>query len=428
MLKKMRRRVILASMLAFSAVILLIAVLVNLANYVMVTGRADQTLSYILQYEAGMPVDSGELPSAPGSPNVIPNRPAAPEEETLPPEPFLALPNMESNFMTRFFIVRFDAQGSVLSVSTDYIASVDEADAVRYAEQVLQSAASRGYLAEYRYAKETVDDATVVIFLNTYMDQQYMNTLRLLTAAVAGGSLLLVFLLVVLFSRRAIRPIERNIRQQKQFITDASHELKTPLTSISTSVDVIALEHGEDEWTDNIRKQTGRMSHLVSELVTLSRLDEEMPLPNKEMFSLSTAAWEISEIYQPQAKAQQKTYSVDIEDNLTLFGDKTAIQQMLSVLLDNALRYSDPSGEIRLSVFWKKSRIHLEVFNTCDLEEPPDVKRLFDRFYRPDRSRSTETGGTGVGLAIAKAVAEAHGGSISASCPSGKIMTILVRL
>ncbi|MER2027003.1 MAG: hybrid sensor histidine kinase/response regulator, partial [Lachnospiraceae bacterium] len=277
-------------------------------------------------------------------------------------------------------------------------------------------------------AKEEADGRTAVVFLNTSREQQMMLSLQKLTIAASFASLLLVFGLVVLFSGRAIRPIANNIKQQKQFITDASHELKTPITSISTSVDVLEMEHGEDEWTENIRQQTARMSKLVSELVTLSKLDEEIPLPNKEQFSFSNAAWEIVEVYQPQAKAQGKNLTVEIEDNLDLIGEKAAVQQMLSVLLDNAIRYSDPNGEIRFRVFKKRSKVRIEVFNTCDLETPPDTERLFDRFYRPDSSRSTEAGGNGVGRAIAKAVAETHGGSISASCQSGKSMTIKVVL
>ena len=409
MIKKMRRRLILAAMLAFFSVIMLIAVLVNVFNYVSVTRRADQTLSAILNFEGRTPMEPG------------PGDPASPGD---PRPPFMGLPDLESNYMTRFFLVRFGADGNVSSVYTDYIASLDEDDAAALAEKVLKRHADRGYTGAYRYASESVDGATVVAFLNTGREQQSMLSLLILTALISGASLIIVFVLVVLLSGKAIRPIANNIRQQKQFITDASHELKTPLTSISTSLDVITMEHGEDEWTENIRKQTGRMSKLVSELVTLSRLDEDMPLPNKEQFSLGNAAWEIVDVYKPLAKAHEKNLSIDIDDDVTVYGDKAAVQQMLSVLLDNAVRYSDPKGDIRFSVYKKHSRACIEVFNTCRLDPPPDTERLFDRFYRPDSSRSSETGGTGVGLAIARAVVQAHGGTITASCPSGKTMTI----
>ena len=419
MLKKMRWRLIAAAMAAFFAVIALIAVLVNVVNYYVVTDNADQTLSGVMTFESRAdraPPPRDENDGGPG------------KRDGGPPAPITDFPDVEANYMTRFFFVRFDAEGEVTSTSTDFIASVDETDAVQYAQQALSRKSDRGYLKDYRYVVEEKDGETVVLFLNVSRDLQYMRSLRVLTIAVSGVSLLLVFVLVVLLSGKAIKPIAHNIERQKQFITDASHELKTPLTSISTSVDVIELEHGEDEWTDNIRNQTGRMTKLVSELVTLSRLDEELPLPNKELFSVSNAAWEILESYQPQAKGSGKNLTVDIQDDVTMLGEKAAVQQMLSVLLDNAIKYSDENAEIRFSLHRKRGKVRIEVFNTCQLDEPPDVDRLFDRFYRPDASRATQTGGTGVGLAIAKAVAETHGGTITASCPSGKTMTIKVTL
>jgi len=328
--------------------------------------------------------------------------------------------------MMRFFVVHVDNEDNATYFSMDFIASVDENSAVEYANKALARKSDTGFIGNYRYSKIDKDGETILIFLNASRELQFARTLGLLTLEISLASLILVFILVVIFSKKAIKPIENNIKQQKRFITDASHELKTPLTSISTSLDVITAEHGDDEWTDNIKKQTSRMTKLVSELVTLSRLDEDLPVPNKERFSLSTAAWEIVDIYQSQAKGRGKKMTVDIAENVDVVGDKSGIQQMISVLLDNAVRYSDDEGEIKFSVYSKKNKARIEVYNTCDYDTPPDVNLLFDRFYRPDSSRNTETGGTGVGLAIAKAVAEAHGGTIKAICPDGKSMTMKV--
>ena len=416
MINRMRWRLTLAAMSAFFAVLVVVAVLVNLFNYYNVTERADNTIAYILAEEKRMPgISDDERPDMGDSDAVKPSK-----------QPFIELPDLESNYMTRFFIVRFDDEGNIDSSTMDYVASINDTDAREYAARVFKNDSEKGYMKEYRYKKTKIDDKTVIVFLNVSREQQYIKSLRRLTVAVTAISLAMVFILIVVFSKRTIRPIETNIKMQKQFITDASHELKTPLTSISTSLDVIAMEHGEDEWTENIRKQTGRMAKLVSELVTLSKLDEDLPLPNKEQFSLSSAAWETAAVYKTQAKAKNKKMTFDIAENLSMYGEKAAIQQMFSVLIDNAIRYSDPEGEIRFSVYKKRGKIRIEVFNTCNLESPPDTKRLFDRFYRPDNSRTTETGGNGIGLAIAKAVAETHGGTIEAQCPSGKSMTIKV--
>lgn len=425
MLKKMRQRVIVAAMLAFFAVIMLIGVSVNVVNYMVVTRNADETLSAILSFEEN--TVRPEMQNA--EPDILP--PDAPEQNPAPREgmpPFMGLPDLESNYMTRFFIVRFGEDGNPDYISIDYIASVGDEDALTLAKRVYEKNSDHGYMGDYRYACNRIGNEGVVVFLNTVREQKSMKNLLLMTLAISGISLVIVFILVALFSKRAIRPIAKNIEQQKQFITDASHELKTPLTSISTSLDVLAMERGEDEWTENIRTQTGRLTKLVSELVTLSKMDEEMPLRNIEEFSLSNAAWEIAESYKTQAKGAGKGFKTDIEDDIKMTGEKNAVQQMLSVLLDNSIRYSDPKGEIRLDVYRKNGKIRIEVFNTCDLKEIPDVTRLFDRFYRPDSSRSTQTGGYGVGLAIAKAVVEAHGGEIWAECPSGKTMTVKIKI
>lgn len=406
MIKKMRHRVILAAMLAFTFVIAVVAVLVNLVNYGEETRRIDETLSSIINFEAG----SSE-PGKPGGP---------------PPAPFMGLPDLEANYMTRFFIVRFDKDENVESVYTDYIASIDEKEATELAVKVLSKKTERGYIGLYRYMKVDEKGKLSVVFVNASREIRSMRSLRILSLVIALISLAALYPLVYLFSGRAIRPIMRNIERQKQFITDAGHELKTPLTSIVTSLDVIAAEHGDDEWTDNIRHQTARMSKLVGELVTLSKMDEVAPLSGKEQFSISDAAWEIAEVYQPQIKAAGKTFDIDIAENVEMYGDKPAIQQMLSVLIDNAAKYSDPESEIRFTVSKKKSRVFIEVFNTCQYDTPPDEERLFDRFYRPDESRSADSGGNGVGLAIAKAVVEKHAGTIKASCPSGRSMTITV--
>ena len=410
MIKKMRQRVILASILAFFAVIALIGISVNVVNYCVVTKNADNTLEAILRNE-----ENRNDIFMPGNP-----------EENPPMQPFMGFKDPEANYMTRFFILRMDKSG-VSWMGLDYIAAINSFDAVEYGEKIIDKRADHGYIDDFRYIKSDNKDSAIIVFLNVSREKQSMKSLLLLTLIVSAVSLAIVFVLVELFAGRAIRPIANNIKMQKQFITDASHELKTPLTSISTSLDVISMEHGEDEWTENIKNQTGRMTKLVSELVTLSRLDEDMPLPDKEQFSLSNLGWEIVEIYEAQAKGKNKKFSAEIEDNIDLYGDKAAVGQLLSVLLDNAIRYSDENGDIRLSIYKKKNKPRIEVFNTCHYDTPPDTNRLFDRFYRPDESRSRETGGTGVGLSIAKAVVTAHGGTISASCPSGETMTIKIR-
>lgn len=406
-------------MLAFFLVIALIAGFVNAAYYCVETRRIDQTLDSIISYDAYQPRFDGHG-GGPGGPGGM--------GDMNPMEPFRALPNEEENYMTRFFIVTLDENNTIVGSSLDFIASIDEDDLISYTDSALSKKADSGYVNGYRYMRSYADGATIITFLNCERELQSMRTILAMTLLISGVAIILVFILVLLFSKKAIQPIAQNIEIQKRFITDAGHELKTPLTSISTSLDVIEIDKGEDEWTQNIRSQVNRMTGLVGELVALSKLDEVKPVPAKETFDLSGAAWEIIEVHMPQAKARGKEIMTDIQNGVTLFGEKASIQQMLSVLIDNAIKYSDDNGSIVVTINKVKNKTRIEVFNTCNYSTAPDCSRLFDRFYRPDESRNTSTGGNGIGLAIAKAVVEAHGGKISAKCPDGKSMTITVEL
>lgn len=416
MLKKMRWHFILAAMLA--VFIMLVAVLagINVWNYHTTAERADQRIQEIYGFESGKVPgmeNSEENASQPVPPDIF-NRP----DDHDP----------EAPYTTRFFIVRLDEEGNVTDVSTDFIASVTQTEAEEFARKVLNEKRQVGYYKNYRFQILAKKNDNIVIFLNTTMELRSVRNVLLISCLVGVVCFLVVFLLVILLSKRAMKPYIRNIERQKRFITDASHEIKTPLTSIATSVDVIEMEYGEDEWTRNIHKQTSKMSRMVADLVTLSRLDEENPFLERTEFSLSDAVWEVAEPFASLAKVQGKKYSQRIEENLTLCGNPDATRQMISVLLDNAMKYSDENGTIRLDVYKVHGKTKIEVFNTCVLEETQNLSRLFDRFYRPDNSRSRKTGGSGIGLSIAQAVAEAYGGKIKVSSKDGKSIMFQVTI
>ena len=394
MLKKMRWRFIGAAMAAFTAVVLTLLCFVNVWNYYSMTRQQDTTLDRLLE------VDQKNTET--------------PDGEITPPFENMDRFSPEVPYMIRFFSVHLSENGTVGRVNQNYIASVSEADAEAYADNVLSHGKTHGYEGGYRYLVSQEDTETVILFLNSERELQTMKSLLWITLAIAGFCLVVVFGLVVLFSRRAITPYLKNMEAQKQFITNASHELKTPLTAIATSADVLAMEHGGDEWVHNIQVQSGRLSKLITSLVALSRLDEENPFPVRTEFSLSDALWEISEPFVSLARAKEKTYKQDIADGLTVTGDRTAIQQMVSILLDNALKYSPDGGGISLTARRSGKKSEITVSNTVDAAQSIDAARLFDRFYRADESHSSTVSGTGIGLSIAKATADAHGGKISA--------------
>ena len=407
MLKKMRWRFIGAAMAAFTAVVLTLLCFVNLWNYHSVTSQQDEALTRLMEIEdQQMPFSS--------------RRGALPFDDWSHFSP-------EVQYSLRFFSVHYDTNGIVSRVNQDYIASISESDAETYADAVLESGKAHGYESGYRYLVSTTEDETVVLFLNSEREIQTMRSLLWITLAIAAVCLAVVFGLVVLFSQRAITPYLKNMEAQKQFITNAGHELKTPLTAISTSADVLAMEHDGDEWVHNIQVQSGRLSKLITSLVALSRLDEENPFPVRTEFSLSDALWEISEPFGSLAHAKGKAYTQDIADGLTVTGDRTAIQQMFSILLDNALKYSPDGGSISLTTQRSGKRAEVTVSNTVDTAQSIDTTRLFDRFYRADESHSGAVSGTGIGLSIVKATVEAHGGTISVR-QEGCVMMLTARL
>lgn len=432
MLKKMRWRFICSAMAAITAVVLVLVGGLNLWNYRQTTQWQDDVLQRLWEQEQTAAQGRQEEPSLPGQPaqrlegyGHQGERQNRSDRDLSMPGPFGGH-NPEFRYMLRFFTVRCNQAGAPVETDREFIASVSKEDAFAWAEKVLQAGKSSGYFNDYRYRSEMGEDGPVVLFLNATREIQSVRSLLLTSVVVALASLLAVFVLVVLFSRRAIAPYVRNIEVQKRFITDAGHELKTPLTAISASADILADDLPDNEWVTAIQTECVRMTRLVGDLVTLSRLDEEQPFPERTDFSLSDVVWEIAEPVQSLAKAKGKCYEQTIEDGLVCHGDRQAIQQMVSILLDNALKYSPEYGAIRLDVGKVKGRLQLQVFNTCDVAGL-DVSRLFDRFYRPDVSRASHTGGTGIGLSIARATALAHGGDISARAEADGI-TFTVRL
>ena len=407
MLKRMRWRFIGSAMTAFTAVVLSLLCFVNAWNYRSMTHQQDVTLNRLLG------VDQQK--------NNISDRTFTPPFDSM--ERF----SPEVPYMIRFFSVHLGADGTVEYVNQDYIASVSEADAQSFAASVLSSGKERGYLSGYRYLVSGSADETVILFLNSERELQTMRSLLWITLAIAGACLVIVFALVVLFSGRAIMPYLKNLEAQRQFITNASHELKTPLTAISTSADVLAMEFPEDEWVQSIQSQAGRLAKLITNLVTLSRLDEENPFPQRTEFSLSDVLWEIAEPFASMARAKGKSCTQQIDDDLNMVGDRAAIQQMVSILLDNALKYSAEGGNILLSARHNGKKILLSVSNTVPAEQFPDISKVFDRFYRADESHSSAVCGNGIGLSIAKATVQAHGGKISVD-RSGDSITFYVVL
>lgn len=334
----------------------------------------------------------------------------------------------EMPYQSRYFTVYFDADGNITNTDMMHIAAITATEAQEYAVKVYSSDKTSGMFHSYRYKKASKEDgSSFVVFVDMSSSIYNAYTLLLSSLLVGAFALIAMFILVYIFSTQAVAPVVESLEKQKRFITDAGHELKTPLAVISANVDVLELEAGKNEWTSSIRNQLKRMNSLVKNLLTLSRMDEERMHVVFSDFDLSKTVLETGTSFQAMAESKNKRYQIDVEDGIHITGDKNSINQLVSLLLDNAMKYSSDNGYIHL-LLQKDKIITLEVSNTCDYIPDGNLDRLFDRFYRADTSRSRDTGGYGIGLSVARAIAQSHGGDITALRDGDKIIRFVVKL
>ena len=437
MIKRLRNRFIRIAMLSVTAVMLLLTIILNVANYVSTDSDLKQTLTLIYENAGTIPhsrfqlPDSADAPTPPenddGNGDIAPAPPdGADDSQTpqAPPDdkvarregPFTA----ETPFSTRFFVLHYTSSGTLTQADLDNIASVTEDDTQEYLSAALVHGAGYGYRGSYRYFVAQEDGENIAIFLDCYHELRAMRVVLVWSLLADAACILLVFLLVVLLSRRAIDPVVRSAQQQKQFITDASHELKTPITVIATSLKVLEMETGKQKWIDKAMAQTEKLTSLVNSLVTLSRMDEEDSPLKMEDFPVSDAVRETAESFTDFAASKGHELHLSITDGLTYRGDEYAVRQLVSILLDNAVKYALPDSPIEFSLEKAKRGVVLRSSNACEDVTPENAQKLFDRFYRADPSRSSGSG-FGIGLSIARSIAEGHHGSIRAIADDGKI-------
>lgn len=327
----------------------------------------------------------------------------------------------ESPYRMRYFYVTYANNSAIPNI--EHIASVNEIDALDMANAVKKKGSDTGYYNDYRYR---VTD-NMIVFVDNSREILSLRYLLMLIGLIFLGFIVMITLVFYFLSKRIVKPFEDNARMQKQFITDASHELKTPLAIISANAEVLAYKDGENEWIHNITTQVARVSELVNELLTLNRLEEVDEISGIEPVNLSekaeTVAASFEEVFQNKNAALHRR----IQPNIVLNGNPEQLERLLSVLIENASKYVSENGEAVIELKKEMRYTLLTVFNTCSPDPDTDYTHLFERFYRPDSSRTSQTGGHGIGLSIAKRIVTLHGGTIEA-IPSDNGLTFRVRL
>ncbi len=437
MIRRLRNKFIAIAVLSVILVLLILIGSINVLNYRSMVTQADNTLALLAESDGLFPHQGRKFTRRPTSDAPLDGDfttdPVPPEEDDHMRrfgDEFLAHREItaELPYQSRYFIAEFDADGTLDTLNVDNIASVDADEAEAIAKQVYLTDRTKGFVQTFRYARTIKDDRTTLTFLSCSRELSTFRSFLLASIGISAIGIVAVFLLIVLFSGRILRPVVESYEKQKQFITDAGHELKTPITIINADVDVLETEIENNEWLSDIRTQTSRLTALTTDLIYLSKMEEEGIRIAMLDFPLSDVVSETVQSFQAVAVSQNKTLSVEVQPMLTMSGDEKAVRKLISILLDNAMKYSSDQGRIRIDLMKEGKQAKLTVFNTTENVEKGNADRLFDRFYRTDASRNSETGGFGLGLAVAKAVVEAHKGRIRAESKDGASLTIEVTL
>ncbi len=333
--------------------------------------------------------------------------------------------NKESPFTTRYFTVKYYPNDRVFT-DIRAVFGVTSEDAEKLAGDVMESGSLSGWKDGYRYKIYHEDDVTTAIFVNGEIIKSTALSFMMNSLGVFGVCGLIIILLIILISKRAVKPAAQNYEKQKQFITDANHELKTPLTLISANLDILENEYGQNEWLSDIREETSQMARLVNSLVSLARTDEENNRLVKCEFSLSDGVADTVSMFEAPISASGKLLKTQINPNVTYNGNEESIRRLTSVLMDNAVKYCDPNGTVTVTLTGGKHPI-LSVENSFENIKNVELSKLFDRFYRGDRAR-TYGNGFGIGLSVAKSIVEKHGGSITAQMGGDSTIIFKVKL
>ena len=329
--------------------------------------------------------------------------------------------NEDSSYRTRFFRIFLDEDKKVTNVNMDHIAAVDEKKAVRMTKMAMLRRGKVGLVGSYRYRKEYKDgQVRSIIFLDCKENQSFYHLAVTITITVSTLLTCLITVIFAIASKRAVRPFEINSNRQKQFITDASHELKTPLAIISANAEVLQYKGDGNEWTQNIIDQTKHMGKLINQLLVLAKLDEVQEKSEKQEADLKLLLEETIEPFEEVATQKKVTLKLHLEEGVTIRVNREQIAQLVSILTENAAKYVNDGGKIVWRLTKTQHGAVLVVKNTTE-KELPDTKRMFDRFYRSDSSRSSKTGGQGIGLSIAKKIVDSHKGSITAKAGDGMV-------
>lgn len=401
MIKKLRHKFIAVAMCCIIVVLGAIIGIINTANYISINQQADERLNMIAENGGMFPKNDFK------------------EDKHIPHDI-----SPETPFEVRYFTVKLHNDGTIVYINTGRIAAVSTSTAAEYAEQLFDSEQENGFIGDYKYTCVNIADDIMYIFLDCRRELSTFYSFLFASVAVSVAGIVLVFVLVLIFSKIALKPVAESYEKQKRFITDAGHEIKTPLTIIDANTEVLEIINGESEWSKSIKNQVKRLSSLTEKLVLLSKMDEGETVFQMSEFSISDAVENTAQAFVAVAESKGKIFQINIQENINYCGNEMLICQLVSILLDNAMKYSNENGRIEISLKSNGKNKTLTVYNTTNSIQTGKLNFLFERFYRTDTSRNSETGGHGIGLSVAEAIVNTHKGKITAFSGDGKSISV----
>ena len=434
MVKQLQKKFIISAMLAVTILLVVLIGGINVFNYLTTSNDNDrlmEMLCYSFETSTKWNADTTDNTQSPQSINGTQkntaadisgsqNNPDFPPQDngTKPPDDKKnnGFGRHDKNAVdsARYAAVAIDKNGNIIRTDVTHISSLTEDEVTAITEALKNTASGTGTYSGflYRISETKRAEGKVIILLDNGMQISSFFTVLIISVGAGIFGWLLMLLLVILLSKKTIAPVARSIEKQKQFVTNAGHEIKTPLAIILANTDAMELHNGENKWSKNIRAQTLRLSGLMQNLLMLAKMDESSAKLPMCSFDISTAAEDTVNAFIEPAALKGVMIEQDIQKGLQLNGNRDSIVQLITVLLDNAVKYTESGGMIRAKLSGNDKNIALSIANTCEPIDHPE--KLFDRFYRGDSARTQKNGGYGIGLSVAQAIAELHKGTITA--------------
>ena len=402
MFKSLRRKFITTAVGSVAVVIAILAIALNFINYYKLEERIDTTLLDASKSQALIKIFAED-----GDDLIITKN------------------SSSTTDYNGFSIAKVDDSGRIIKTYRDDTLIPNQDALQSKVIEALKEGKTSGFIGSYRFLKAETNVGNLILFLNCQRELDSQHSFEKNSLLISIGVIASVFVLIVLISKRVIAPIQETYIKQKQFITGASHELKTPLAIISSNADVLEMMNGDSKWTQNIHNQVDRLTSLVNSLVVFSRMEEKDTV-ERTRFDLTNALESRIEDFNELANFQKKNIVTDIDPDLYYFGEEASIVQLMDILLENAIKYAPEDSGISVSLKKNRKYAILKVSNKATVQKG-DLGKVFDRFYRLDESRNSAIKGYGIGLSMAQLIAEKHKEIIRAYAPEDGIFKIEMR-